>query len=82
MQARFDSFRGLAANRKSKRSARKGKAIVKTVQVEKHIHGSCTNVGCIKCYGINFNPFLVKGIPYHMPQWMYMKWQEEHGKNV
>lgn len=72
-KARYQKFAEMGKNTKSKRFRAKGK---KTARKKDHPNGPCGNVGCIKCFGINFKPFLEKGKPKGMPQWMYIRWKK------
>jgi len=72
-KALYESYANQGVNKKSKRFQKKGKK--KLVSGIDHPLGPCGNPGCIKCFGINFEPFLRKGIPFRMPQWMYLRWK-------
>lgn len=71
-QKRYAHYMKLGQNTKSKRSRvnAKGKAGL----LGDHPLGQCGNVGCIKCYGVHYRPFLKKGQPNHMPHWMWRRW--------
>lgn len=75
----YESYKRQGINTKSKRSKSKNKKSksATTTRKKNHAGGRCGNPGCIKCYGINFNPFLVNGKPQGMPHWMYQKWMKE-----
>jgi len=71
-RARYESYMRSGSNTKSKRSQRNGKK--KSGRARNHPFGDCGNPGCRKCYGIHFRPFLNKGKPQGMPQWMWLRW--------
>ena len=75
MQAQYQKFKEQGKNTKSKRSKRKASKAKSGITNINHPNGRCGNPGCIKCFGINFNPFLYKGKPLGMPCWMYLKWE-------
>ena len=77
MQARYEGFRTQGANSKSKRFIKGLKRLAKT---EKHSLSTCGNPGCIQCYGLSFKAFLRKGVPWRMPQWMFLEWQNRISK--
>ena len=61
-------------NGKSKRSRKK--SLGAGISAMSHPDGKCGNMGCIKCFGIYFRPFLSKGEPLNMPNWMWLKWDK------
>jgi hypothetical protein len=69
-QEQYQKWRDLGINQKSKRFSRKKHIGPKA---RKHPR-MCGNPACIKCYGLNFKPFLVKDKPKEMPQWMFQRW--------
>ena len=73
MIAKYQKWRDESKNNKSKRSMRKGSA--KKLSTISHPDGKCGNIGCTKCFSINFKPFLVDGVPHKMPHRMYIRWQ-------
>jgi len=79
MQAKYQAFREAGKNSKSKRCLLRGKKRKTARQVD-HPYGKCGNPGCIKCFGIHFKPFLLKGKPHRMPHWMYLQWKKLEGK--
>lgn len=74
-RALYESYRDKGQNTKSKRARAKAKQ-GKSLRPRNHPHGPCGNVGCIKCFGIRYKPFLVKGEPKGMPHWMWLRWKE------
>ena len=74
-QALYESYRDRGINSKSRRSRLNAKARNK-MRSRTHPHGHCGNPGCIKCYGVHYKPFLVKGVPKSMPNWMWMRWSK------
>lgn len=78
MKAKYQAFKEAGKNTKSKRFAMRSKA-KKTARKQDHPLGRCGNPGCIKCFGIHFKPFLLKGKPYRMPHWMYLRWIKLEG---
>jgi hypothetical protein len=75
MYARFQEYIRKGQNSKSKRFVRKEQK-GKSVSLISHPLGKCGNVGCKRCFGINFNPFLEDGKPVNMPRWMYIAWEK------
>ena len=71
---RYKSYAVAGGNSKSKRYSRNSSN--RTLSTA-HSLGKCGNIGCIRCFGVNFNPFLVKGKPHRMPQRMYIRWLEQ-----
>ena len=74
MKAKYQAFRDASKNTKSRRflvSNKKGRS----ARIQDHPLGKCGNPGCIKCYGVSYRNFLVKGKPYRMPNWMYQRWK-------
>ena len=75
-KALYESYREKGINSKSFRQSKKSKT-VKGIQLRvSHGPNRCGNIGCTKCNGINFTPFLnSKGQSEHMPNWMWRKWK-------
>ncbi len=74
----YESYKRQDNNTKSRRSSFQSKA--KKIGPRKRTHsiGRCGNPGCIKCYGVFYEPFLdKKGQPEGMPNWMYRRWMKE-----
>lgn len=78
MKAKYQAFKEAGKNTKSKRFAQRSK-VKKTARSKSHPLGRCGNPGCIKCFGIHFKPFLLKGKPHRMPHWMYLRWIKLEG---
>ncbi len=72
MRQLYEGYRDSGKNTKSKRSRKKTSKVFHLSAIS-HPHGSCGNIGCIKCHKINFKPFLRKGKRYRMPHWMYLR---------
>ena len=72
MRARYEGFIKAGKNTKSKRSQRIKKK--SSGRARSHPLGRCGNPGCIECYGVCYRPFLKKGEPKGMPQWMWLRW--------
>jgi len=66
----------VSQGRNSKRSRVKAKSAAGKVNGISHPEGRCGNVGCKRCQGIHYNAFLVKGVPSHMPSWMWQHWSK------
>ena len=73
-RALYASYRDQKDN--SKRNKRKKKQLIKSVRTERHTDYFCGNQGCLKCFPVNFNPFLIKKIPFQMPSWIFNEWKE------
>lgn len=48
----------------------------KSVTSVSHPFGKCGNIGCKKCFGVYYKPWLSKGKPRNMPHWMWLRWVE------
>lgn len=75
-RARYEAYMRAGQNSKSKRSRISSKKKPRGPSTISHPDGRCGNVGCTKCFGVHFKPFLVKGQPKGMPQWMWLRWQK------
>lgn len=77
--ALYESYRKQGINSKSKRFRNKNAQKKLATSID-HPYGKCGNHGCIKCYGLNFKPFLNRlGRPVNMSQWMWLKWKANKG---
>jgi len=72
-RSRYEGYMARGINTKSKRNTARGRGVSK-VRATSHLLGMCGNIGCNKCFAMNFEPFLVDGRPKGMRQWMYMRW--------
>jgi len=75
MHAKYESFARDGITKGSKRATLRGKRKV-AFRVVSHPYGTCGNVGCIRCHGINFRPWLINGVPRGMPPKCYARWVE------
>ena len=76
-KALYASYRD--SGRNSKRDRRKKKKVKKSAHnMISHPDGKCGNVGCRKCFPVNYNRFMRNGRPHGMPQWMYIEWSNTH----
>lgn len=74
-RARYKKFAEMDQNKKSKRSTSKKR---KTAMMTNHPFGKCGNIGCEKCFGVRFGPWLdetgTKLLPGH-PHHIWLKWE-------
>ena len=62
-------------NSKSKATIRGHKRKFNPCTTVSHPTGKCGNIGCKRCQGEDFSPFLLKGKPNGMKPSMYMRWK-------
>ncbi len=77
MKALYQSYRDAGKNSLSKRAKKSNTKAKGRIATTKHNTDQCGNPGCIRCQGINFNPFLDKeGKPTKgsMPHWIWLMW--------
>jgi hypothetical protein len=80
-RALYESYKDQGITKNSKRFKRNSKKQKSIVSTKSHPTGSCGNVGCLKCNGVNFNQFLDKNKkPVGMPNWMFKQWLNQKQK--
>jgi hypothetical protein len=72
-KARYQKYAEAGRNKKSKRFKSKKR---KTISKKDHPNGRCGNPGCIRCFGLRAERFLVDGVPRGMPHKIWLKWKE------
>lgn len=88
-QAMYERYKLEGRNKKSKRFVSNSRN-KKTVKSTKHPHGKCGNIGCEKCHGIYFRPFLVVhgenalwlswdlDVPHRLwKKWQSLSWEQQ-----
>ena len=74
-RALYESYKDQGITKNSKRFKRNSKKQKSILSTKIHPVGSCGNVGCRRCHGVNFNQFLDKNnVPVGMPRWMHKRW--------
>lgn len=72
-KALYEGYAARGRNSKSKRYTLKAKQGIR-FRAERHKHGDCGNVGCIRCQGINFKLFMTDNGPKLPPKyWLRMQ---------
>ena len=78
MKAQYKAYAESGKNDKSVRQKRKGTE--RKAKLRLHPTGPCGNVGCEKCFGIDFKPYLKDGEAHGMPHRIWLKWEQFSGR--